>query len=136
LAKVTINGEVYPFDMASRPMSEALIIEEGLGCTFTEWEAGVRKGSARAMCGMIWAVLHRNGHKENGREVEIKDILSGDFPVDLNEIEVDMDGDGDPTSLPPDPLSSTAAGTSGSSVKSSGSARGKLGSSPRTSSRP
>jgi hypothetical protein len=135
LAKVTINGEVYPFDMASRPMSEALVIEEGLGCTFTEWEAGVRKGSARAMCGMIWAVLHRNGHKESGREVEIKDILSGVFPVDLNEIEIDMDGDGDPTGPPRDPSSSTAAGTSGSSPKSSGSGRGSSGGSPRTSSR-
>lgn len=118
-------------------MSEALVIETELGCTFTEWEEGVRKGSARSMCGIIWAVLHRNGHQENGREVEIKDILSGEFAVDLNEIEIAPDGDeADPTSLPLDPLSSTAAASSGRSPKSSTSGPGKSGDSPRTSSRP
>ncbi|HEX7994942.1 MAG TPA: hypothetical protein VF506_13555 [Streptosporangiaceae bacterium] len=121
MAKVTINGEVFPFDLDRKPMSEVLIIEMGLDCTYTEWEAGMRAGSAKAFAGFVWAVLHRNGRTD----VEIKDILSGDYPVDLAEVQIDRESDPDPTSPPPAASSSTAAATSASSPKSSASGRGK-----------
>ena len=121
MAKVTINGEVFPFDMTIKPMSECLIIEMGLDCTYTEWEAGMRAGSAKAFAGFVWQVLHRNGRTE----VEIKDILSGAYPIDLAEVQVDQESDPDPTNPDPGPSSSIGAATSVSSPKSSASGRGK-----------
>ena len=116
MAKVTINGEVYDYDPALRPMTEILAIEEGLGCTWTEWEVDLQKGSAKALCGMVWSVLHRNG-----RAVTIKDLLDGTFEVNLADFKVEQnEGDADPTNPGPDPSRSTAAGTSARSRKSSG----------------
>ena len=132
MAKVTIKGEVFPFDMSVKPMSEILIIEQGLDCTYTEWEAGMRAGSAKAFAGFVWAVLHRNGRTD----VEIKDILSGAYELDLNDVIVDRDGEPeDPTVPPPDPSSTTGEDTSVPSRKSSASGPGKSSSSPSRSSR-
>lgn len=105
LAKVTINGEVFEWDRSKRPMAEAIAIEQALHCNYAVWEDDLRAGSARAMAGLVWLVLRRNG-----REVPIEDILSGVYPVDLNEMDFGaQDGDADPTS--PSPGDSTTTGS-------------------------
>lgn len=107
MAKVTINDEVFDFDVSRRPMSEALAIENGLHCTYAKWEADMEAGSARAMCGFIWLVWRRDG-----RDVKLEDILSGEIEIDTTTLNVEPDeGDTDPTSPPPEPSDTTATAT-------------------------
>jgi hypothetical protein len=122
--KVTIGGEVFDFDAARRPLSEALAIEKALGIPYAAYDEGLRAGSARSVAAFIWLVWRRNG-----KDVPLADILSGAVDVDLDTLEVDTGGDEDageagPTTPTPPVLSTTAAGTSARSRKSSASARG------------
>jgi hypothetical protein len=132
LAKVTINGEVFDWDHARRPMSEALAIENGLKCNFAQWETDLQAGSARAMCGFIWLVWRRDG-----RDIALDDILSGKVDIDLATLDIETDeGEADPTTPIPAALSTTGGGTSESSPRSSTSGPSRSASSARTSSRP
>ena len=107
MAKVTISGEVFDWDPTRKPMSEALAIEAGLKCRYVDWETDLQAGSARAMCGFIWLVW-----KRNGRDVPLEDILAGKVEIDLNELNVEGDDDGEgPTSPPPEPSATTASDT-------------------------
>jgi hypothetical protein len=107
VAKVTINGEVFEWDVSRKPMSEALALEQALKCRYADWETDLQAGSARAMCGFIWLVWRRNG-----RDVPIADILDGKTEIDLNEFSLVTDeGETDPTPLPPEPSSTTGAST-------------------------
>ena len=124
MAKVTVNGEVFHWDASRKPMSEALAIENGLKCRFTDWENDLQAGSARAICGFIWLVWRRNG-----RDIPLEDILAGKVEIDLGELAVEADEGEDeaaagPTSLPPEPSPTTGGNTSRRSA-SSGSARGR-----------
>ena len=109
MAKVTVGGEVYSFDPAYKPMSEALMA-----------------GSARSLAGFVWLVW-----KRNGRDVPLADILSGAVDVDLNTLEIEGGddeaeaGEVGPTTPTPEASSTTAAVTSASSRKSSGSSPGR-----------
>lgn len=115
MAKVTINGTVYDFDQSKRPMLEALTVEGKLKMPYAQWETELQAGSVRALCGFIWMVLHRDG-----QDVELEDILSGEFEVNLAEVGIEADeGDADPTSPAPEPSSMTSTGTSEPSPKSS-----------------
>jgi len=105
VAKVTINGEVFSWDPARKPLSEALAIEAGLKCRYVDYETDLAAGSARALAGFIWLVWRRNG-----RDVPLEDTSE--------------DGAG-PTTPPPGRSPTTGTGTSASSRKSSTSARGK-----------
>jgi hypothetical protein len=123
VAKVTINGEVFGYDISRKPMSEALAIENGLKCRYVDWENDLQAGSARAMCGFIWLVWRRDG-----RDVSLDDILSGKVEIDLGSLNVEADeGEEDPTGPLPPPARSPATGgsTSARSPKSSTSARGR-----------
>lgn len=114
MAKVTINGEVFEFDPARRPMSEALAIEEGLKIPYVQYEEGLAAGSARSLAGFVWLVWRRNG-----RDVPLADILSGAVDVDLTTLEMQPDeGEADPTSPAPAASGTTAADISASSPKS------------------
>ena len=124
--KVTINGEVFEFDPARKPLSEALAIENALKVPYAKYEEGLRDGSARSVAGFIWLVWRRNG-----RDVPLADILSGAVDVDLATMDTDGgeedEGGGEaagPTIPTPAVSSSIAAGTSARSRKSSTSARG------------
>src|SRR5882762_8749066 len=131
MAKVTINGEKFDFDISRKPMSEALALEEGLKCTYAKWEADMKAGSARAMCGFIWLVWRRDG-----RDVKLADMLSGAVDFDVADLDIGPgEGDADPTTPPPEASSTTAANTSGRSAKS-GSGPGRSGSSTRATSKP
>ena len=132
MAKVTINDEMFAFDTSRRPMTEALVIEEALKCTYTEFETDLQKGSARAMAAYVWAVWHRDG-----RDVTIEDILSGKAEVDVAGLKIEADeGDTDPTSPSPVPSVSTGGVISASSPSSSASGPGRSISSSRRSSKP
>lgn len=132
MAKVTINGELFDFDQSKRPIFEALEIERGLKMRYADWETELAGGSARALCGFIWMVWHRDG-----RDVKLDDILSGAAEVNLAEVSIEpQEGDAGPTSLPPDPSSTTAAATSGPSPRSSASSPGSGSTSSRTRPRP
>ena len=121
MAKVTIGGEVFEFDLARKPMAEALAIEEGLKIPYAQYEEGLRTGTARSVAGLIWAVWHRNG-----RDVALADILSGAVDVDLESLDVEgTEGEADPTTPTPAASSTTGAATSASSPKSLGSSPGK-----------
>jgi len=123
VAKVTINGEVFSWDPARKPLSEALAIEAGLKCRYVDYETDLAAGSARALAGFIWLVWRRNG-----RDVPLEDILSGGVDVDLDGLGIEDDTSEDgagPTTPPPGRSPTTGTGTSASSRKSSTSARGK-----------
>jgi len=124
--KVTINGEVFDFDPTRKPLAEALAVEKALGMPYARYEEGLRDGSARSVAGFIWLVWRRNG-----RDVPFADIESGAVNVDLDTLEMDDDdpeGGAPPTGPTPPVSSTTAAGTSARSPKSSTSARGSGGS--------
>ena len=104
MAKITINGEVFQFDLIRKPMSEALAIETGLKCRYADWEADLQAGSARALAGFIWLVWRRDG-----RAVEFADIESGAVEVNLAGFEVE-DGTPDPTISPAAKGASTGTG--------------------------
>ena len=133
MAKVTINGEVFGWDATRKPMSEALAIENGLKCRFTDWENDLQAGSARAICGFIWLVWRRDG-----RDISLDDILTGKVEIDLGDLSIEADEGEDaeagPTSLPPERSPTTNGNTSPRSA-SSGSARGRSPSSSGTSTR-
>jgi hypothetical protein len=120
MAKVHVNGEIFDWDRTLQPMSEALAIEEGLHCRYTDFEQDLREGSARAMCGFIWLVWRRDG-----RDVALADILSGKVEIDRSSIGFDAEDDEpDPTGPPPEASKPTAASTSARSRRSSASGRG------------
>lgn len=114
MAKVHINGEVFDWDTARQPMSEALAIEAALQCRYADWQSDMAAGSARALCGFIWLVWRRNG-----RDVPFDDILTGKVEIDRATFEIDDDDDdedaGDvaavPTMPPPEPTPTTSDGT-------------------------
>jgi hypothetical protein len=115
MAKVTINGEVFSWDVSRKPLSEALAIENGLQCRYADWEADLQAGSARALAGYVWLVWRRNG-----KDVPLEDILSGAIEVDLEGLNIESDGEeAGPTVPPPARSPTTGTGTSASSRKSS-----------------
>lgn len=133
MAKLTLNGEVFDFDFAHRPMSEALALEAEYGAPYGLWERDLAEGSARAMCALIWLVWRRNG-----KDIALKDILSGEVDIDLGPLLDDLkalasDEGGDEAVPTPGPGTGqgqdgapTKPGvTSRSSRKSSTSARGR-----------
>ena len=131
MAKIRINGETFDYDQSHHPMSEALAIEDAMGMRYVDWETELAAGSMRAMCGFVWLVWRRNG-----REVDIKSILSGETEIDLDELltslmEARQENEPDPTSgdspapTAPARTPTTEAGTSRSSRSSSASARGR-----------
>ena len=117
MSKIRINGETFDWDPSHKPMSEAIAVETALGMRYADWEAELNGGSAKAMAGFVWLVWRRNG-----RETDMKDILSGDVPVDyrdlmLSLIENAREAEADPTdgAPAPDPSPSTGTATSASS---------------------
>lgn len=116
MLKVTIKGEVFSFDNERWPLSEAIAIEEGLGIPFHEWRASLYQGAAKPLAGFVWLVL-----KRNGKDVTLKDIISGAYDLVTSDVEIEPEGGEDPTD-PPSP--SPGGSTSGSSPSDSGSAPG------------
>jgi hypothetical protein len=130
--KVTIKGEVFSFDDGRFPMTEAIELEENLGTPFYLWKINLYRGSAKAAAGLVWLVFRREG-----RDTEMKDILSGAYELMADEVEFEPEGTapegtapeggGDPTEVPsPSPARSTSA----RSRKPSGSGPGSGTSSP------
>ena len=93
--KVTIKGEVFPFDNERYPLSEAIALEEKLGMPFHAWKTDLNRGSARALAGFVWLVLRRNG-----RDTSWEDIVSGAYDVAESDIDIEDEGGGDPTAAP------------------------------------
>jgi len=135
MAKVNINGEVFDFDFAHKPMSEALALENASGMRYADWETELGAGSAKAMCGLVWLIWRRSG-----RDVELKDILAGEVEVDLVPLldslqaiakeaqEAEDPTGGDQVPSAPARTPTTGTSTSPSSPSRSGSARGRSGS--------
>jgi hypothetical protein len=142
LAKVTINGEVFSFDLTRKPMSEALAIEHALGCRYADWETDMLGGSARALCGFIWLVWRRDG-----RDTELADILSGKVDIDLGGLEVELEpgepgyedqqgeGGGTGPTIPAPEATNTTGGSTSPRSANLGSGRGKSASSTSPSSK-
>ena len=80
MAKITLNGEHFDFDGSKHPMSEALAVEKAWGRRYAEFESELAAGSAEAFCVLAWLVWRRDG-----RDIELKDILSGDVDFDVYE---------------------------------------------------
>ena len=140
--KITIDGITYDYDNTRRPMSEALAIEKAWGRRYAEWETELIAGSAQAAAVLVWLIWRREG-----REVPLDDLLSGKTDFDYSEMLRSLRDAGaeaeaeDPTggagiSTAPDGTDTTPPGTRPSSRRSSTSAPGKSGSSPRSSSTP
>jgi hypothetical protein len=90
MIKVTIGGEVYSFDNEHYPLAEAIELERGLGVPFGVWRAGLSSGSALSVAGFAWLVL-----KRGGRDVPLADIMSGKFPLNDDDITVELEGGDD-----------------------------------------
>lgn len=109
MVKVTVNGEVFSFDNERYPLTEAIELEEGLGIPFGEWQRdGLWRGSAKALAGFVWLVL-----KRSGRDVPLADILSGAYPMDA--LEINVESEGAPGADPTVPASPPAAGSGSAS---------------------
>lgn len=128
MLKITINGEVYAYDETTQPLDEAIAIEEGLGMSYGAFDSALKAGSAKAMAGLIWAVLRRNG-----RDVPLADILTGKYQVDANTVTLEQEGGENPTGETPS-SPGTGGPISGSSPKSSAGPRRKSGGSASKSS--
>lgn len=97
--KVRINGEVFEFDPAHRPLAEALALEKVYGAAYGQWEADLNAGAAKAIAGLAWLVWRRSG-----REVTFESMLSGEVELDLASIEredAEPEPEPDPTSADP-----------------------------------
>jgi hypothetical protein len=126
--KVSVKGEVFPFDETRYPMAEAIQIEDGLGVSFGRYQEMLRLGHAKAVCAFTWAVLHRNG-----RDVPLADILSGSFELSTGDVDIEAEGEAEPG--PTDPSSpSTSGDGSPSSPTASGTRPTRSGRSRSTSS--
>lgn len=92
MLKVTVAGEVLSFDNDRYPLTEAIELEEKLGMTFAEWNRDFYRGSVKALCGLVWLAL-----KRDGRGIPLADILSGKWPegggLCYEDIRVEMEGD-------------------------------------------
>jgi hypothetical protein len=114
VAKVTINGEVFQFDRARKPMAEMMALEKALGIPYGQWEHDLKAGSARALAGFCWLVWRRDG-----RDVPFSDIESGAVSIDLNEFDIEEDepedAAADPTPRVPGSGPSSTGPASGSS---------------------
>lgn len=149
--KVTIDGQVYDYDAARAPVSEALAIEDAYKRRYVEWQADLQAGSARAMCVLAWIIWRRDG-----RDVPYQDIIDGKIDFDLGEMiasiiesaqaeaeaaagrEAEEAAGPNPTPAGSDPAGTATTGTatSASSPSTSTSAHGKPASSKSESSRP
>jgi hypothetical protein len=87
--KIDIGGEKLDldFDLEHVKMADALAIERAWGRRYAEWEVEFLSGSAEALCVFVWLAWHRNG-----REVDLKDILSGDVDFDYSQAAVSIIG--------------------------------------------
>ncbi len=113
MLKVTIKGEVYPFDNEHYPLPEAIELEEKLGMAFGEWQLALPRGSAKALAGFVWLVLRRNDHA-----VPLADILTGVFPLDENDVLIEAEGSEDPTAVSSDPAGPSTSEPSPSASES------------------
>jgi hypothetical protein len=95
MAKVTIVAdgvaEVFDFDGRSRPVPEAVALEDAYGAPYGQWEADLAAGSARALAGFIWLVWRRAG-----RDVDFAGILAGTPEIDVRGFAVEQDGEAEP----------------------------------------
>jgi hypothetical protein len=127
--KVTLAGEVFEYDGARKPMSEALAIEKAWGRRYAEWETELAAGSAEALCVLAWVIWRRDG-----RDIPLSAILDGTADFDFGEFitslaaaaetETAAGGDGAGPTIPagsPDPAgtATTPPATPGRSRKSS-----------------
>ena len=137
MAKININGETFDFDPDHRPMSEALALEQAAGMRYAEWETELAAGSMKAMAALVWLIWRRDG-----RDIDLKDILSGAVDVDLMPLLDSLQALGEeraaedptapgPAASGPDGTPTTGTATSSSSPASSASAGGRSGSSTR-----
>jgi len=118
--KVTIKGEVFPFDNERYPVSEAIELESKLGMPFHAWKTALASGSVKALAGFVWLVLKRNGHA-----VPWEDIVSGAYDLAENDVEIEEEGGEDPTEVPsPKPGGSTSEPSPSDSVSAPGSGTG------------
>jgi hypothetical protein len=126
MIKVTVKGEVFSFDNENYPLPEAIELEEKLGMPFAEWERGLYRGSAKAMTGLAWLAM-----KRDGRDVKLEDILSGAWPeggLGVGDLRADPEGGVGPDPTPPS--SPGAPSTSELSPNASASSPGSGSTSP------
>lgn len=103
MLKVSVKGEVFPFDETRYPMTEAITLEDGLGVSFGRYQEMLQLGHAKAVCGFTWAVLHRNG-----RDVTLADILNGSYELSTSDVDIAAEGEVEPG--PTDPSSTSISG--------------------------
>lgn len=128
IRKIAIRGEVFSFE-DRYPLAEAIALEEALGMSFGAWDAGMKSGSAKSLAAYVWLVL-----KRNGRDVPLADILSGKYPLDVEDVTDGEDAAGPDPTEPPPSSPGTGDDTSESSPISSDTGPGTLTSSPSESS--
>ena len=113
MLKVTVKGEVFPFDEDRYPMAEAIQIEKVLDVSFARYQEMLRLGYASAVGAFTWAVL-----KRNGRDVPLADILNGKFELWTGDVDVQPEGS-EPeagerdAAAEPGPTSPSSSGSSG-----------------------
>lgn len=113
MLKVTIKGEVFPFDR-TYPLHEAIEIEDQCGMSFGRYQEALVTGSAKAVAIFAWVVLNRNGH-----DIPLADILSGKYELTTDDVTVEEEGEPEPGKDRP---SSTTISGDGSPLSPSGSA--------------
>ena len=68
--KVTIKGEVFPFDNERYPVSEAIELESKLGMPFHAWKTALASGSVKALrVRLAGAAAQRPGRRVGGHRL-------------------------------------------------------------------
>jgi hypothetical protein len=76
--KLTIDGEVYDFDMTRITNVEGMAIEKVTGKTYVEWAEAMQAGSMLAVTALVWIVRKRQEPTLQFEQVEFSQISMED----------------------------------------------------------
>ena len=57
--KITVDGELFEFDMDRMTNVEGMAVERATGMLFSEWAAALEKGSMLAITALVWVIQKR-----------------------------------------------------------------------------
>lgn len=72
--KLTVDGEVFDFDMTRITNVEGMAIEKATGGTYVEWAQSMEAGSMLAVTALVWIVRKRQEPTLRFEDVEFTTI--------------------------------------------------------------
>ncbi len=81
--KLTVDGKLYDLDAGSLTNKEAILLEDLYGMTFQEFGELLTRGSTKAMTGLVWLAMRRDGSDIAFEDVEFhfEDFETDEVPA-------------------------------------------------------